>query len=690
MYEVKFDLERDEFLLSTAMISSIWEEKKNDSIDLLVDFIKYTIHKITKVNDVIDLKELHAKTKIDFYFKSIPEQIIEEILRRLKEKTYGQIVSFDKKSSCYYLDKDLSGFAEEFDKRIKFQKESLGKVFDDLSNYYKTNFEKNYSQKEVKAKFIRFIAKEGFDFLQCPEIPNSIRKITSNRGQDEYIIAQYILSVREDIDKKDIYDSVLRMTAGYFISKSIYIDSSKDYFKKNPPLKDLNVYIDTTLLLYILDCKTEYQHQSAMSMVNILKSNGANLYYYQHNLDEVVDIITKYKNNRNEINPYRTLERFDKDKFSDMQIVIFLETIEERLKEKSIYLKATHAYKEYSSVIDESGLSKYLSKYISGYKEKTQLLDNDVKSISSVCMERNSVRTKMYENTTSICVTSNSKLVKYANVFLEFNNDSSISPIITDRKLTTDLWIRYGNNKSDLFETYLLENALVAIEPTPELLSRFFENVEKFVEMGNISPETAAIVRAKCITDKNLMIATSGDPNNLNESTTNEYIEKCKEEIIGETVEEKDKKIEELEKQLSAVEINNDKAISKKDEQINELVNKEKKREETALHQVETDTDKITRIFMIIIKIAYFLLLVIIALVMGCFCVIDFISLAESDINIVLLIVKTTITILEIIYTILEWRGKFGIATKYKGKVYNKVRSILYGLNMKIYNRYNK
>ena len=147
MYEVKFDLERDEFLLSTAMISSIWEEKKNDSRDLLVEFIKYTIHKITKVNDVIDLKELHAKTKIDFYFKSIPEQIIEEILRRLKEKTYVQIVSFDKKSSCYYLDKDLSGFAEEFDKRIKFQKESLGKVFDDLSNYYKTNFEKNYSQK---------------------------------------------------------------------------------------------------------------------------------------------------------------------------------------------------------------------------------------------------------------------------------------------------------------------------------------------------------------------------------------------------------------------------------------------------------------------------------------------------------------------------------------------------------------
>ena len=111
-----------------------------------------------------------------------------------------------------------------------------------------------------------------------------------------FLIAQYILSLYDN--KTPEYATILRITMGYFLSKSIYLDSSKNHFKKNPPLKDLNVYIDTTLLLYILNCKTEYQYNSAMSMVNLLLDNGASLFYYPHNLEEVEVIIKKYKNVR--------------------------------------------------------------------------------------------------------------------------------------------------------------------------------------------------------------------------------------------------------------------------------------------------------------------------------------------------------------------------------------------------------
>ena len=67
IFEVKFQMARDEFLLSTAMLSSIWEDDFSDSIDLLIGFVKYVIGQSTKVDDYLDLKSIHASAKKYLY-----------------------------------------------------------------------------------------------------------------------------------------------------------------------------------------------------------------------------------------------------------------------------------------------------------------------------------------------------------------------------------------------------------------------------------------------------------------------------------------------------------------------------------------------------------------------------------------------------------------------------------------------
>lgn len=52
--EVIFDMARDEFLLSTAMLATLWEEKFNDSLDLLLGFVKYAIGQSTKIDCELD------------------------------------------------------------------------------------------------------------------------------------------------------------------------------------------------------------------------------------------------------------------------------------------------------------------------------------------------------------------------------------------------------------------------------------------------------------------------------------------------------------------------------------------------------------------------------------------------------------------------------------------------------------
>ena len=671
-------MERNDFLLSTAMLSSIWEEQQSDSIDLLVEYVKYIIGTTTKQGEELNVELIHEKTKAGFLIKSLPQQIIEVILSRLTSKKYDSILKYDKIHQKYILDKDLSQFVIVFDSKILLQKNNINNVFDELEKYYNSRSRKSLTKEELKRHFIRFIRLEGYDFLRSSDVPNSLRKITSRNSQSDYLIAQFILETQKS--NTDIYQSILKMTAGYFLSRSIYLDSSRNNFKKNPPLRDLRVYIDTTLLLYILDCKTEYQHQSAMSMVKILLENGASLYYYPHNLEEVQDIILKYKNNRHRHNSYRTLEKFDEEEYTDIQIDLFYESIEEKLRKENVFLENTQAYDSYSDVINEQGLSDFLSDKISGYKVKNNILEHDVQSIASICMERKGTKVSKYENLPCIWVTSNTKLVKFTKQFFGAEYKDTILPLITDRKLTTDIWVKYGNKKDNIFELFLLENALLAIEPSEAILERFFENVEKLEKVGEITPELAAFLRMKCISDKNLMIAAEGDPDNLTEETTNEYINSCKDAILKKYAEEKDKEVSKL-KSDNASEIQNknkeiedlkrkhDLADQKSRKRISELEESIQKKEEQSLINISMKSKASANIACTILKWIYYVFLFLAAVGLIANSAKEIIDAINGGLNIFGLVVSLAASVISIIFIIADFNGLLAFTTKLKAKI---------------------
>lgn len=691
-------MERNDFLLSTAMLSSIWEDKHYDSLDLLVEYVKYIIGSNTKLGEELDLELIHEKTKSGFLIKSLPQQVMEVILSRLSQKKYGAILKYNKKTYKYVLSKNLSSFVTTFDSKILLQKNKISNVFDELEKYYNARARKSLTREELMRHFIRFVRLEGYDFLRSSETPNSLRKITSRNSQCDFLIAQFILDSHDNL--KDIYTSILRMTAGYFLSRSIYLDSSRNNFKKNPPLKDLRVYIDTTLLLYILDCKTDYQHQSAMSMVKILLENGANLYYYPHNLQEVKDIITKYKNDRHRSYSYRTLEKFDKEEYSDIQIDIFYESIEEQLSQKDIFLEQTQSYEDHSSVIDEKGLSEFLSEKISRYKNKNNILEHDVQSIASICMERKGIKVSKYENLSCIWVTSNTKLVKFTKQFFGDEYKDTIPPIITDRKITTDLWVKYGNKNDNIFELYLLENALLAIEPSVEILERFFDKVEKLEKMNEITPELAAYIRMKCISDKNLMLATEGDPENLTEETTNDYIHTCKQAILKDYVQEKDDEIVRVKSDAANQLKEKDQEIEKlkrkrildnqnNNIRISELEKSIKQEEEQRLINISKQSKRKATFICTILKWIYYIFLFIAAIGLMANSVKEIFGAINGNTNLFSLIASIAAFIIGIIFIIADFKGLLSFTTSIKLKIFHFFERKFYEKDYLNYERLN-
>lgn len=136
-------MERNDFLLSTAMLSSIWEDKHYDSLDLLVEYVKYIIGSNTKLGEELDLELIHEKTKSGFLIKSLPQQVMEVILSRLSQKKYGAILKYNKKTYKYVLNKNLSSFVTTFDSKILLQKNKISNVFDELEKYYNARARKS-------------------------------------------------------------------------------------------------------------------------------------------------------------------------------------------------------------------------------------------------------------------------------------------------------------------------------------------------------------------------------------------------------------------------------------------------------------------------------------------------------------------------------------------------------------------
>lgn len=81
------------------------------------------------------------------------------------------------------------------------------------------------------------------------------------------------------------------------------------------------------------------------------------------------------------------------------------------------------------------------------------------------------------EKSRAIFITSNIKLVRVVNSLLEENKvccpENEAMLIITDMNMSSIVWLKCYSTHKDYSKQRLIEHALVALEPSPALLTTF-------------------------------------------------------------------------------------------------------------------------------------------------------------------------------------------------------------------------
>lgn len=496
-------------LISTSILCALWENKKQDIFDLMLPFLKYSIYKNTKLNGSIDTDLVIEHMKAEFGYESIPHSVMATMLNRLSPQT------LKKEHGTFYLKQDLSEEVNAFDKRKQQMISCREVVASALSNYLNSHMiGSNFNNETAANALINFFVSNGLCIAQNVELLGLMR---SKDCKTDYEIAQFILE--ENRKNSDIFNYILTMVKGFFVSTAISLQPNGNVTESK--FKNVTFYLDTKLIINALGLHLPEAKKSAIELLEMLKQGRATLACFEHNFQEISDIITAYKNGLRGQNTSSslTLEAWDELHYTVTDVERYQKVLPNRIeslgitiKSKPIYSSETNQY----STIDENGLEARLG--VLRYNSRGALL-TDIKSVSSIIALRGNKKSADIEKCEYIFVTTNVALSNISNSFLGYANNGFAPPIITEQQISSIVWLKSYSTHKDFPKTKLIENASMVLEPSPAFLASCYDMIDRIESEGGLTNDEATLIRTDLYYKRELVKNSKGDISSLTPQT---------------------------------------------------------------------------------------------------------------------------------------------------------------------------
>ena len=464
-------MNKDNALISTAVLTAIWNETHKDNIELIKPFVLEIINKSYSINQELDETFIINQLREKYCFNRFPMAVLKIVLTRLKK---DKIIRTENKK--FILSKDVSKETELFNNKRLVAKNEVKETIDEVIIYLSEQIGKKVSQADAEKYFSDFISSYGYNTY---ENINSIKGINRKTEFTNYLIGEFICN--EGKNNSNVFKSILKIIEGHMIANAIYLQIEND---NKASLKKLTCYFDSPFILRVFGLKSDEENKSAKELYDLLSKYGANISCFRHTYKEVYNIINFYKNNIGK-SKESTLEYLDEQNYTEGQVDLLLSSLETRFKQYKIEIvdKPDFALnKKY--MIDYKSLEDKLI----AHKEKRNAyfsensISNDVDSVSSINILRKGNHVSKIENCNYIFVTTYHYLKVASKEIMTELTDTDIGLVIDDLDLTTILWFKDFENNSELPKLRLVENALAATNASDEILKKaipIFESIKK-------------------------------------------------------------------------------------------------------------------------------------------------------------------------------------------------------------------
>lgn len=488
-------------LISTAMLSAIFEENKQDNVALLVPFVIKIIYDDSSVSE----KEIVEKMQNVYSFNNFPHAIAKIIINRLKKQ---QIIK--QENGKYIFITDVSKIAQEFNDRLEKSKKEIDEIIRDLTNYFKKNTNLKLNYLECRNSFAKFLDQNGY--LLYEDMENSTR-INKNIDNITYHIGRFI---NEHIEKQDIiYSYLVNIIEGSLIANALYVNIDN---QNNTDLKKLTCFFDTPFMLRVLELKLPDENKSALELVDLLKELNVKIKCFRHNYNEIEYILEEYLKNYGKPQE-KTLENLILKNYSESDVRHLLNSLDTVFANLGIEIVDVPDYdeKKYKHIIDEKQLNQNLFYAYKNKQINPKTIENDVKSVSAIMRLRDGKEYRKLEDCNALFVTTNRDIRNETNKLLNLDVNFKISPVVSDMDLTAIVWLKSMINNKHLPEMKLTENAIAAIKPSSALRKKFHQSLSNLkTSKTDVTPETLYNLLCSNYYVEDLMINVNGDIKKIN------------------------------------------------------------------------------------------------------------------------------------------------------------------------------
>ncbi|MBQ3419008.1 MAG: hypothetical protein IJH31_02615 [Erysipelotrichaceae bacterium] len=500
-------MENSNLLISVAVLQKYWESGNKDTLDLLMPFLKTTISKTVKLNEQIDVELLSMKFKEDYGYESMPINILYSMLKRLSP----EFLTINHKQ--YYLTSSLDNDVIKFEKRKKESKEHYELVIHTLKSYLNEELQKNeLSDSDVSKHLYNFFVQHGLCFTKNID---DLIAISKKNNKIAYHIAEFIYNEY----KKDscIFSYILEMVQGFFVSTALSIDEANT--STNAKLNGLSCYIDTRIIIDALGYHLpKITMDSAREFLNMLKESGAKLICFEHNFEEIKNVLYAYKNSFSNMsaNYVNTLEALDESGYTVSDVERIISRLQFLIEDLGIEIVKTPVYEK--GEIDLSDLERQLKEEVI-YK-KTNSVFVDIASIKSILSLRKDKVADSLEKSKHVFISSNYRYCLAAQHFILENTKEKVPAIYYEKEFASLMWLRNYSTHKDYPKSKLIENAMAVLEvPTQSFMNDLFSIIDKIEQEGGITNEEAAVIRTDYFSKKTIYMQCKGDPSDISDQT---------------------------------------------------------------------------------------------------------------------------------------------------------------------------
>lgn len=535
-------MKNQSLLAGAVMLETMWQTRKKDLVDLISPLILYSVAQICSEGEMVDIRRVCNIVKERFGYPDMPKSIIEIVLKREKQ-------FFQKKCQEYYLISSLDENVEKIDKR-KIECEQIIRILgQQVADYLEANLKsrKKYTAEDAFSELQGFFSRQGI-YLGTNKLEECESQIKSS--EIDYYISHYL--IEKKINGEIEFDYALNLVKGYFLQAAIYLQAENGSITK-ASYKNLDIYLDTPIILRLLGLKTEEETISAKELVEALKSQKGKIKYFPQTQKEVMSILTAYQHSIGRPSRF-TLEGLD-DRGYTAADVERLKLRWERdlsidynvnLEEVMTYVQRTDGTVDLSYMIDECELRDYIKENTKWRTEEA--FDADILSALSIHSLRGKNQATSIEHSQAIFVTTNVPFVRAFNKFYKEKVSDRVFPLlITDADLAALTWVKCGT-KTNLPERQLLCNAYMATQPSSDLMEKFAIVLDKMLREGSITEELAVVIRESQFA-KNEILFSSFDGKAIDENLVLKIRAQIKKEYSDEARLDERKRAEEARKE---------------------------------------------------------------------------------------------------------------------------------------------